>query len=323
VVRVVELSNYPLALLREEHEQLERERERREEEDRQRWEAAERAFEEHRAQIARANAEKRAAYEAELAQHEAGLQRLRDERGAAPGRWQRFRISSRIRKAKRGVPLPPALWREPTPPAPPPPSSSEPPLFTSRGARLSAGIAAEDAAADSLSAALGEEWTLLRGYRNRRGEIDQLLLGPAGLIAVEIKYRNATVYVNGDDWRFEKFDNYGNRVEEGPMHDDRGRSPSQQLNEPAAELEKFLASRNQEIEIDRVVMLTHDGAKVGGSENLNVTIAYDVDYLVELIGEWDTRLEPEQLQRIERLIVKDHNFHERQRENRRRPSPPS
>jgi len=42
---------------------------------------------------------------------------------------------------------------------------------------------------------------LFSGYRNRRGEIDGLLLGPSGLFAYEVKYHNATVYISGDDWQ--------------------------------------------------------------------------------------------------------------------------
>ncbi len=45
---------------------------------------------------------------------------------------------------------------------------------------IAAGARGEQAAATGLASALGDEWTLLRGYCNRRGEIDHLLLGPAG-----------------------------------------------------------------------------------------------------------------------------------------------
>jgi len=44
-----------------------------------------------------------------------------------------------------------------------------------------AGIAGEQLVATELGRVLDDDWTLLRGYRNRRGEIDQLLLGPRGL----------------------------------------------------------------------------------------------------------------------------------------------
>ena len=312
-MRVIELSNHPSTLLRQEREQLERERE-------QHREASERSFEEERERVAQTNAQAQAAYEVELARHEAEVQRLRDERDATLGWWRRLRSGSRVRKAERRAPRAPVPWREPTPPPPP----SDRPLFTSRGAKLAAGIEGEELVANSLAEVLGEEWTLLRGYRNRRGEIDQLLLGPLGLVAIEVKHRNATVHVNGDEWRFERFDNYDNLVKEGLISDGSGRSPSQQLREPAGELEDFLARRGQPIAITPVVMLSHHRAKLGSYENLTVNIALDIDYIVDLIGRLDTALEPQRLAEIERLIVKDHEFHEKKRSRSGgRPSPPS
>ena len=58
-----------------------------------------------------------------------------------------------------------------------------------------------DLVATELGRALDDGWTLLRGYRNRRGEIDQLLLGSRGLFAIEVKNLNATVHVDGDRWQ--------------------------------------------------------------------------------------------------------------------------
>jgi Nuclease-related domain len=97
-----------------------------------------------------------------------------------------------------------------------------------------------------LGRALDDDWTLLRGYRNRRGEIDHLLLGPRGLFAIEVKNINATVRIDGHRWRADKYDNYGNLVEQRPVTDRTGRSPSEQLNEPAGELELFLRARPED-----------------------------------------------------------------------------
>ena len=73
----------------------------------------------------------------------------------------------------------------------------------------------ERLAAVAFGRVLGDDWALLRGYRNTRGEVDQILIGPAGFLAVEVKHRNATVHVNGDHWTFDKYDRYGNHVETG------------------------------------------------------------------------------------------------------------
>lgn len=257
-MRTIELSNHPSAVLRERRERL--------------WKESQRRFEEQCERVRQANQQARQTFELKLAYHDARLERLRAEldavgEGGGLRWWRRRRRTARLRKAERRTPRPAVPLAEPSPPPP----LSNLPILTNEEAKLAAGIEGEERVANSLSEALGDEWTLLRGYCNRRGEIDQLLLGPAGLIAIEVKNRNATVSIKGDEWRFRRFDNYGNLVEEGPMTAGGGRSPSQQLREPAAELEEFLAK-------------------------------------------------PERLRIIERLIVKDHEFHAKRSRARRRSS---
>ncbi len=133
-------------------------------------------------------------------------------------------------------------------------------------------MAGERQVAEELGAVLGSEWVLFSGYRNGRGEIDHLLAGPGGLFAIEVKYHNATVYINGEDWLFEKFDRWGNRVEQGRIADRTGRSPSQQVNDAADELERFLNSRGQRVSIARIVILNHPRSKVGGQRNATVAV---------------------------------------------------
>ena len=103
------------------------------------------------------------------------------------------------------------------------------------------------------------------GYRNRRGEIDDVRPGPRGMFAIEVKHRNATVYVDGDSWEFGKSShNYDNLVDQGRIGDRRGRSPSVQLDEPVGELERFLRSRGQPVTVGRIVMLTHPKSETRG-----------------------------------------------------------
>ncbi len=56
------------------------------------------------------------------------------------------------------------------------------------------------------------------------GEAGNLLVGPGGVWTIEVKVRAVRVHLGGDHWRFEKFDRYGNRVEQGVLADRRGRS---------------------------------------------------------------------------------------------------
>jgi Nuclease-related domain len=174
-------------------------------------------------------------------------------------------------------------------------------------------MAGEQIVAAGLGRVLGDDWTLLRGYRNSRGEVDHILLGAQGLIAIEGKHRNATVHCDGDNWRFDKYDRYGNLVEQGSISDRRGRSPSVQLNEPTSQLERFLRSRGHPVSIQRVVLLTHPRSQLGTCSNLTVHIATSTDYVIDLLNGSPPALEAEQLARLEQLIVRDHRFHEARR----------
>jgi hypothetical protein len=164
-----------------------------------------------------------------------------------------------------------------------------------------------------LGRALNDGWMLLRGYRNRSGEIDHLLLGPQGLIAIEGKHRNATVYCDGDRWWFDKYDRYGNRVEQGQLSDRRGRSPSAQVNEPADLLEKFLRSHGQPVSIARVVLFTHPRSRLGSCTNRAVHIATSTDYVIDLLNGLPPALDAAQLAALRKLIVRDHQHDQAQR----------
>jgi Nuclease-related domain len=175
-------------------------------------------------------------------------------------------------------------------------------------------VTGEELVATVLGRALGDDWTLLRGYRNRRGEIDHVLLGPRGVFAIEVKHRNATVYVTGDSWRFGKYDRYGNLVERGWITDRRGRSPSAQLNEPAGELERFLRSRGQPVTLQRIVVLTHPRSRLDSAMNLTVDAVIDSPGdVVGHVTRGAAALSSPQLAQLEQLIIRDHNHHEARR----------
>jgi hypothetical protein len=180
---------------------------------------------------------------------------------------------------------------------------------------IAAGRAGEQLVATELGAALGDEWVLFRGYRNGRGEIDHLLLGPRGVFAVEVKYHNATVYVSGDDWQFDKFDRWGNRVGQGRVEDRTGRSPSVHLNEPADELEKFLRSRGQTVRITRIVILNHPRSRFGGQRAATVQVATSSRHILDLVRKSRLELDDGRVTQIASLIERDHRFHD----GRRRP----
>jgi hypothetical protein len=195
------------------------------------------------------------------------------------------------------------LARPPQRPANPPPAPGEEAIM--------GGIKGEQEVADVLAGALGDAWVLIKGYRNRRGEIDYLLLGPGGLFAIEVKYVNGTFAVTRGRWRYSRYDNYGNQVSEGLLQDARRRPPNVQLAEPLAMLEQFLASRGQPARMNPVVLLNHPKSKISScAPDVGVTVLTATAELRDLVTAEDEVIGARRLTDIERLIVRDHRFHE-------------
>jgi Nuclease-related domain len=179
---------------------------------------------------------------------------------------------------------------------------------------IKGGIKGEREVADVLNSALSDEWTLVKGYRNRRGEIDYLLLGPGGLFAIEVKYVNGTFTITRERWQYVRYDNYGNHVGEGLLQDARRRPPNMQLAEPLAMLEQFLASRGQSVRMRPVVLLNHPKARVSQcAQDIGVEVLTSTAQLRDLARASEGQVPARKLADIERLIIRDHHFHEERR----------
>ncbi len=245
-------------------------------------------------------------YEDELIRHRARVQSTKVKRDRARARhawWTWLKLSAGVWREQRRVPRPPI------------PAAGH---ATDTEERIKAGIKGEQQVATELGRVLDDSWTLFRGYRNRRGEIDHLLLGPRGLFAIEVKNLNATVHVDGDRWRADKYDRYGNLVQQRVIADRLGRSPSVQLNEPADDLERFLGSRGQPAEVQRVVILTHPRSRLGEVKNPTVLAGTSPGYALDLAEASASRLDRAQRAAIRELIQRDHSFHAKH--HRRAPS---
>lgn len=245
---------------------------------------------------AEADAE-RLRFESELARYRRRVERAvraRDQARARHRWWAWLMGSLAVRRERRLAP------------ARPRPRQAR----SDQEAIATAGIEGEQLVERRLGDSLGDEWVLLRGYRNNRGEIDHVLLGPNGLFAIEGKHRNATVHCAGDRWSYIKYDRYNNPVEQGEMADKKGRSPSQQLNEPADRLESFLRSRGHAIRIQRVVLLTHDRSRIGSCTNPTVHVATSTTQVTKLINRAPASIADDERVLLERLIVRDHAYHQ-------------
>lgn len=231
----------------------------------------------------------------------ARVESLREERGQArsEGRWLAWlRLTFAVSGAKREATRQQVASTLPT----------------AREQAISAGRNAERRVADELAGALGDEWILLRGYCNSRGEIDALLLGPRGLFAIEEKYRSVRVYIRGDEWTAEQIDKYGkSRSARFPIRDGKGRSPSEQVKEPVAALSRWLSTSKRGTPITPVVLLTHPGARVGSIQDSTVRVERSVRRLLALVELSRYALDAGRRADIERLIRRDHEFHKARR----------
>jgi hypothetical protein len=189
-----------------------------------------------------------------------------------------------------------------------------------------AGSDGEQRVADILNQALPADWTLIRGYKNGGGEIDQIIVGPLGVLAIEIKYINGTVFCDGDRWWRDKYDRYGNLVEQGiAIADKGGRSPSVQVNAAADRLQNFLSSRVQMKRIARAVVLAHDASRIGQMHNLTVDLVATLAHLHsrKLIEQRMPGLPPGlSPQRVVEAIQKDHAYQQNSRTRRTQGVPP-
>lgn len=185
--------------------------------------------------------------------------------------------------------------------------------------QTAAGAGGEDLLSGWLDA-LGDEWTAFHGYRNRAGEIDVVAVGPGGVWAIEVKYRNAIVYIDGDEWRYKKRDRRGNIVSGGKATDNGGRSWSRQVREPAANLEWWLGHHGHEVTVRTAVMLMHPRAEVRYCHNRTVNVVSTLnegpDRLMKAMAKRRSLLDDSTVEAIAALITRDHRHHANKRRDK-------
>lgn len=125
-----------------------------------------------------------------------------------------------------------------------------------------AGEAGEKAFEEALRA-LNNHWTMLRGFINRRGETDSLIVGPGGVWAVEVKNWNARVSAIDGEWMYERVDVDGHVTDAGLAVDGSGRTWAREVGDVADELARQLRDLGHEVEIRTAVMLVHPNARIG------------------------------------------------------------
>lgn len=184
----------------------------------------------------------------------------------------------------------------------------------------SAGSQGEQLVKARLAAVLGDEFVLVCGYKNQKGEIDQILVGPHGVICIEIKFMNGHITCVGDSWSRDRYDNYGNLVERNlPIRDKGGRAPSAQINESADRLEEFLRQRMGIERVCRAVVFAHESSVLQSIKAPTVDVVTDLKTFAiwRLIDGMQRNACLVSVEEVVGLICRDHRFHS-QREIRYR-----
>ena len=161
---------------------------------------------------------------------------------------------------------------------------------------------------------LGDEYTLVCGYKNQKGEIDQILVGPHGVICIEIKFMNGHISCAGDSWSRDRYDNYGNLLEKNvPIRDKGGRGPSAQINESADRLEEFLRQRMEIERVCRAVVFAHESSVLKSIKAPAVDVVTDLKTFAiwRLINGMPRNASRISVEKAVDLISRDHEFHER------------
>lgn len=162
---------------------------------------------------------------------------------------------------------------------------------------------------DFLQERLDNDWTLIAGCRNHKGEIDRILVGPMGVFAFEVKNHVGVIYCQGDRWWRDRFD-HGDRILESgaPIKDRGGRSPSQQLNESVDQLQIQHGQLLPGGRIIRIVLFTNAEARLGEMNGLTVDVVSTLASLdlVQVLGISTTRLSPGQCESVCNSIVATH-----------------
>ena len=182
--------------------------------------------------------------------------------------------------------------------------------------RQTSGVRGEERLENALKW-LTNDWTMIRGYKNRRGEVDHLLIGPAGIWAVEVKASNIRLQVDNDEWWQEKVDRRGRVMQRREASDRTGRTWGRQVTDVAKELQRHLENRGHAVTVRTAVLLMHDRASLGTIKKPGVDfVGNDHRILMSRVAEQGPGFDGDTVEALVQLIKKDHRFHERNNQQR-------
>jgi len=176
------------------------------------------------------------------------------------------------------------------------PRKAEP---TQQESILHGGISGESRLKARLLNALSDEWTALMGYRQQMGEVDIILVGPSGIVSVEVKNYRGAIHCIGDS-----FTRIRENGEITVMSDRNGRSPSMQVNEAADHLEAAIGIGS----IARAVVLVNKHAEIRTADAITVDYVGKIENFdpVTLSEQRSIRLAANQVEWVIARIAAEH-----------------
>jgi len=188
---------------------------------------------------------------------------------------------------------------------------------------LQAGLEGEDRVLHALFAAIPENWHVVSGYRNNKGETDFILVAPNGLMTIEVKSYSGLICCQGDDW-FALNRARGGGIGKKTIQDNGGRSPNQQVNAIADSLEEYLRKFDSSLDVGRVkraVVFAARNSAIYQVRQPGVDLVCTADSLSQglLLDFLPPRKSPLDAEKLLKMIKRDHNHHHEKRRTRRAP----
>ena len=154
----------------------------------------------------------------------------------------------------------------------------------------------------------------MQGYRNNKGEVDFVLVGPPGMCAIEVKFLNGTVFTESDGtWWADRYYPSGDYRNTDRLQDNGGRSPGRQVRSIASELERYLRGRMPErhVGVRTAVILTHELSRVR-EVNTSVDVVATLRDLnpYDLVPVPGAGLSSAEADKLVQLTRQDHRFHD-------------
>lgn len=222
-------------------------------------------------------------------------ERIDEARGLALAAARRWQLGVAIRSAYRA-------WQHARAPYPVHPTLT--PISDDERKKM-AGAQGEAMVAEHLGRLLDDEWTLICGYTNKGGELDQLLVGPTGVFALEIKYVNGDIAVHGDCWA--RTLRMRHDIKRNAIVDGGGRSPSQQLNATADGVQRVVGRVIPNLPVGRIVVLSHPRATVIAlSAPTTQVVTLPTWRLETSLGPWQRTLSASQCTALVEAVCHDH-----------------